>query len=223
MASDPPAPAALSPLPWAVWTLIIALAGIELVLWVGAQGLIAQAGSAGWRAQAWAAFAVSADLQGWMIETRQTPPRDLLRYLGYGFVQFGPLHVLLIVALTAGLGKFCAECLGSWRLLLLVALAQAAGGVSFGLFAESGAWLIGGHPLVFALAGCFLWLVQHGEAPGPARIPALALIAILVAGRIGLALVIGGMDWVADLTALGAGYALTSALRPGALALLRRR
>lgn len=213
----------LNPLPVAVWAVVLAIAGIELVLWAGAHGLVNWAGSAGWRAQALVAVGITPDLQAWMLEARQAPPEHLLRYLGFGFVHLGPLQAALVVVITAALGKYCAECLGSWRVLLLLALSQAMGGFAFGLVAQPGTWLIGGYPLIFALAGCYAALVWASGDDGGARLKALALVGVLLTGRLALAAFMGGgADWVADLVACAAGYALGHFLRPGLVARLRR-
>ncbi|WP_071799170.1 rhomboid family intramembrane serine protease [Natronohydrobacter thiooxidans] len=213
----------LNPLPWSVWLLTLAIAGVELVLWAGAHGLVNWAGSPGWRAQALALAGINPGLQGWMVETGQTPLPHLARYLGFGLVHQGPLQAALVIVITAALGKVCAEGIGSLRLLLVLAFAQAAGGFAFGLAGSPDAWLIGGYPLIFALAGCFAGQVWHGESSALSRRKALGLVAVLILGRLALAaLVGGGMDWIADLVACLAGYALGRVLRPGLRARLRR-
>lgn len=210
-------------LPWAVWLLVIAIAGIELVLWAGAHGLVNHAGAAGWRVQALVALGITPELQGWMLTTGQTPPEHIARYFGFGFVHMGPAQALLVVVITAALGKFCADRLGSWRVLVVLALAQALGGFAFGLVAPAGAWLIGGYPLIFALAGCYTWLQWHSAQDGRARALAFALIGALVLARLALVLLAGGgMDWIADLVACAAGFALAASVTPGMVARLRR-
>lgn len=213
----------LNPLPWGVWFLVLAIAGVELVLWAGAHGLVNWAGSAGWRAQAIIAMGVTPDLQHWMLETRQTPPHHLGRYLGYSFIHFGPTQAALVVVITAALGKACADVLGSARVLMILALAQAAGGLAFGAFGPSGAWLIGGYPLIFALAGCYGAAVYAGPDDVRAKRQAAALISVLLGARLMLALTIGGgMDWVADCVSCAAAFIATLILRPGLRARIRR-
>ena len=50
------------------------------------------------------------------------------------------------------------------------------GGVVFGLVADPGAWLIGGYPMIFALAGAYGMLLRTR--------PALFMVAVLVAARL---------------------------------------
>ncbi|NBB97170.1 MAG: rhomboid family intramembrane serine protease [Alphaproteobacteria bacterium] len=206
----------VTPLPWAVWLLTLGVAGVELVLWAGAHGLVNWAGSAGWRAQALVLFGISPELQGWMWDSGRYPAEGLWRYLVYGFFHLGPMQAALVVVITAALGKACAERLGSVKVLVLLVLAQAAGGVAFGLVADPGAWLIGGYPMIFALAGAYAALTGTR--------PALFMVAVLVVARLALtAMAGGGVDWLADLTALGMGAALARGLDGPVLARLRRR
>lgn len=216
MSDDPRPPPILAPLPWAVWLLTLGLAGMELVLWAGAHGLVNWTGSAGWRAQALVAFGISPDLQGWMWQTGRFPADGMWRYLIYGFVHPGPLQAALVIVITAALGKACAARLGSLRVLAVLLTAQVAGAVAFGLVADPGAWLIGGYPLIFALAGA------HAALTGTRQ--ALVMVAVLVAARLGLtAMAGGGVDWLADLVALGMGAGMARMLDGPVLDRLRRR
>lgn len=206
----------MNPLPWAVWLLVLGIAGVELVLWAGAHGLVNWAGSAGWRAQALVAFGISPGLQGWMWDTQHFPAEGLWRYMAYGFVHLGPMQALLVVVITAALGKACAERLGSARVLVMLLAAQAAGGVAFGLVADPGAWLIGGYPMIFALAGAYAALMGTRQA--------VILVAVLVMGRLVLSFMAGGgPDWLADLVALAVAAVLARGLDGPILARLRRR
>ncbi|MCC5958001.1 MAG: rhomboid family intramembrane serine protease [Rhodobacteraceae bacterium] len=220
--NTPPAPI-VQPLPWGVWLLVLAIAAVELVLWAGAHGLVNAAGAADWRAQALAWAGVNPALQDWMIDSAQAPARHLLRYVAFGFVHMGPVQALLVVVIIAALGKYCAERLGSVRLLLILALAQAAGGAGFGMAGDAAAWLVGGYPMIFALAGIYAALVRDTASDRRALMLALALPLVLLVARLFLATIMGGMDWIADVVACAAGFALTRALRPGLLIRLRRR
>ncbi|MGP9789646.1 rhomboid family intramembrane serine protease [Roseinatronobacter sp. NSM] len=219
-----PAPtSAIAPLPWAVWLLVLAISAVELVLWAGAHGLVNAAGAAGWRAQALAFAGVNPALQDWMIDSGQAPARHMLRYLLFGFVHMGPVQALLVVVITAALGKYCADRLGSGRVLLVLAVAQAAGGAAFGMVGDAGAWLIGGYPIIFALAGLYAALACGIAPHRQALLVALALPLVLLLARLALAVMMGGMDWIADIVACVTAFALARALRPGLLMRLRRR
>lgn len=210
-----PAPL-LNPLPWAVWVLTLCIAGIELVLWAGAHGLVNWAGSAGWRAQALITFGITPGLQAWMWESGRYPVEGLWRYFTYGFFHLGPMQAALVVVIAAALGKANSERLGSIRVLVLALVAQATGGVAFGMAADPGAWLIGGYPMIFALTGAYAVLMGTRKAVFMAATLVVARLALTAMGG-------GGLEWVADLTAMGTGAMLARVLDGPVLARLRRR
>lgn len=206
-----------------MWLLVLPIIAGELAFWAGAQGLVARPQAILWRVQAQEWVAISPALQGWMWEAAQFQPRNLARYLLFGLVQAGPAQAALVVVIIAALGKHCAERLGNARLLGMVLAAQAGGAVVFGLVAGSGALLIGGTALIFALAGCFAAIVWREAESRRALWVALALPVMLIVVRLGLALFAGGMVWLADITACVIALALAHLARPGLLIRLRRR
>ena len=207
----------LNPLPRAVWLLALPVLGVEAVLSLAEAGLVNWPGSAGWRTDAVQAVGITPALQGWMWDNRALPPEHALRYLAYGFVHLGAAQAVLVAAIVAGLGTACAPVLGSARLVAFALAGQVAGALAFGMVAPQDGWLVGGYPLVFALAG--IYAAQQWRAGAGAR--AFALLGVLVAGRLAVAAFMGGRDFVADLAAAAAGFALASLLRPGVIARLR--
>lgn len=208
-----------NPQPVAVWLLVLPIAGVEAVLSLASAGLVNWPGSIAWR-EAWVLRAgITPALQDWMIGAATYPPEHLLRYLAYGFVHLGPAQSVLVAAIVAGLGTACAPALGSARVVGFALAGQAAGAVAFGLWGLEGAWLIGGYPLIFALAGAYAAVQWHSGVGARA----FGLLAMLVLGRLAVAALMGGTDFLADLVAAGVGFALALGLRPGLLARLRAR
>lgn len=209
----------LNPLPLAVWALILPIGLVELVLSLADAGLVNWSGSAGWRDTAVQVFGITPAVQDWMVANRALPPEHAARYLAFGFLHLGPAQAVLVMAIVAGLGTACAPVMGSARVLVVALLAQALGAGVFGMVAAQDAWLVGGYPLVFALAGLYAAVQWTGGAGARA----FTLLGILVAGRLVLAALMGGRDFSADLAAAAAGFALALALRPGLRVRLRRR
>jgi hypothetical protein len=205
----------LNPLPLAVWLLILPIGGVEFVLSMAEAGLVNWPGSAGWREGAVQLLGVTPQLQDWMLGSGQFPPEHVARYLGFGLVHLGPLQAVLVMAIVAGLGTGSAGVLGSARVLGVALAAQGIGAVVFGAVAAPGAWLVGGYPLAFAMAGIYAASTQARRG--------WQVLGALVLGRVVLAGVMGGMDWLADLAAAGMGYGLARVLRPGLLERARAR
>lgn len=205
----------LHPLPVVVWMLLLPIGGVEFVLTMGEAGLVNWPGSATWREGAVQLLGVTPQLQDWMLGAQTFPPEHLLRYLSFALVHLGPLQAVLVMAIVAGLGTGSAGALGSGRVLAVALFAQATGAGVFGAVAPPGAWLVGGYPLAFAMAGIFAACAQARRG--------WQVLGALVLGRLALAGIMGGMDWLADLVAAAAGYALARALRPGLRARLRAR
>lgn len=218
--------APINPLPWPVWVLVLVIAGIEALLWLGGAGLIGGPGALGWRVEAIRHLAVSAALQDWMIETGRAPWRHLARYIGFGLVHAGPAHALFVIVLAAALGKYLGEALGTRALVALMILPPAVGAVVFGLVlggAEQG-WLFGGMAMVFGLVGALTFWRWHVANDAAARRRAFGVIGALLLARLGFGLLAEtGQGWIAEFAAFGAGFALAALVSPGALARLRRR
>jgi hypothetical protein len=208
-----------NPLPLAVWLLVLPVLGVESVLSLAEAGLVNWQGSGGWRDGAVTAWGITPALQGWMWDNRTFPPEHLMRYVAFGFLHLGPAQAVLVAAIVAGLGTACAPVLGSARVVGFALAAQAAGAVMFGAMGQDGSWLVGGYPLVFGLAGIYA-AVQWQAGSG---LRAFGVLAMLVVGRLVMAALMGGRDFIADLGAAAMGFALAAALRPGLRVRLRRR
>lgn len=226
----PPDPAAppLLPLPVPVWLALLALGGIELAFWLGAQGLTGDPLALGWRLAAAERFGFSAPVQAWMLEARQLPLHHLWRYLSYPLVHHGPLHAVLSAVFIAALGKAVAGTHGALVLSALLILPGALGAVLFGLFAPPPGWLMGATPAVFALVGAWTWNRWHAADDPRARWAAFGLIGSFLVARLALALLVEtGAIWLAEMTAFFCGAAMAAILAPGnvqrLLARLRQR
>lgn len=221
----PPPEPGVSPVnavPPVVLALFFAVAGVEIVLAMAAQGLIGGPGAIGWRIALIERVAVSpavldAALQG------QGGLWD--RFLLYPFVHGGVLHALFAGALLLALGKFVAEEMGQGRTLLVFALASALGGVAFALVLEGTQPLFGAYPGVYGLIGAFtylLWL-RLGRA-GENRLQAFRLIGMLLAIQLVFGALFGSNpQWIADVAGFLFGGAAAVAMAPGGLAALRAR
>ena len=218
----------LNSLPWPVWVWVLAILGIEAVLWAGGAGLIGGAQAVGWRLAAFEDYAFSSGLQVFMLDSGQAPLGHLQRYLTFPFVHGSPLQAVLTAVLIAALGKFVAETAGTAALLVLLVLVPVPAAFVFGLIVgqDTLGWLFGAMVPVFALVGAFTWLKWQQAAGDPVKQRrAFSLIGLLIVARLGFGLLAElGPAWIAELTAFALGFALTATvLGPGQWARLRDR
>jgi len=216
----------LNPLPALVWLVLLAIAGIEAVLWLGGRGIIGGAEAVGWRLEALQRFGFSTGLQVWMLETLRFPAMHAIRYLSYSFVHTAPLHAFFVVVLVAALGKAYGEAQGGARLFLLLFLPPALGAAVFGLVLgehELG-WLFGGMAMVFGLVGGLTWYRWHVAESRTAQLKAFGIIGVLLLARLGFGLMVeAGHGWVAELAAFAIGFGLAAAVAPGRWSQVRAR
>jgi rhomboid protease GluP len=215
----------LNPLPGAVWLLLLAVAGAEVVLLAATAGWIGGPSAIGWRLEAIQRFAFSGAIQEWMTDNARAPLRHLLRYVTYPFVQAGPMPAVFVLAMLAGLGKAVGDGLGPVRLLVAALLPPIVAAVVFGLIlgGHELAWLIGAWPMVFGLVGAYTWMLwERAGGDGARQRRAFGLIGVLMLARLGFGLLAEtGHGWIADLVAFGVGLGLAAITRPGSWTRLR--
>jgi membrane associated rhomboid family serine protease len=220
---DPvPGESPVNAVPPLVAALAITLVGVEIVLSLGAQGVLGGPASIGWRMAALDRF----DMQPEVLDYfRHGGPAIWARLLSYSFFHGSVTHALFAAAMLLALGKFVGEGMGQARLLAVLLAGTVGGALVFGLLAEPGARLFGAFPGVYGLIGAFtylLWL-QLSKVGGN-RLQAFRLIGVLMA----LQLVFGALfgsnpQWIADVGGFAVGGAAAVLAAPGGLAALRDR
>lgn len=207
----------LNPLPWVVWALALPIIAMEVVLGLGARGLVGGPEAIGWRLQAIERFAFSPDVLVWMIDTGRWMPGHLVRFVAYPFVHAGFTHALFVVVFLLALGKMTAEVFRPWAVLVIYFGAAIIGALVYTLIAGGPVPLLGGYPAVYGLIGSFtflLWVRLAGT--GSAQYRAFSLIAMLMGVQLLFGLLLGGgLDWIADLAGFAAGFALSFLVSPG--------
>ena len=215
----------LNPLPPVVWLLALPMIAIEIVLSLGARGLIGGPKAVGWRLDMLEHFAFSPDLMRYMVETRQFPLDDLARMLTYPFVHGNITHVLFVVVILLALGKFVGEVFRWWALLAVFFASSVVGALVFVAVPAIRAPLFGGYPAVYGLIGAFtfrLWVRRVGSGGNQYR--AFSMIGFLMLMQLLFGVLFGGgWDWVADLSGFAAGFVLSFVVAPGGWARVRER
>jgi membrane associated rhomboid family serine protease len=234
MQQDPNAPP-LNPLPMIVWVLALPLIAMELILNLGASGLVGGAQAIGWRLQAVERFAVFPELLRYNVETGLFPPDDLLRLVAYPLVHGSVTHALFAVVILLALGKMVGEVFRWWGVVIVVLGAAVAGAFAYSflvpefLTANMRAPLIGAYPPVYGMIGAFTFLLWTDLArTGANKYRAFSMIGFLLFAQLLFGVLFGGSyDWVADIAGFVAGFALSFVVSPGGfrrvVAMIRQR
>lgn len=215
----------VNPLPPVVVALFLVMAGVELVLNLGARGLVGGPEAVGWRIATIQRYAFSGEILDWMIETGRWLPEHLVRFLSYSFVHASFSHALFGFVILLAMGKIVGEALGSLGVVVIFFGSAIGGALAYGLLLEDTRPLMGGFPANYGLIGGFtylLWL-RLGQL-GEQQIRAFSLIGILLLVQLIFGVFFGGTnDWAADLAGFVTGFALCVLLVPGSLAALLAR
>jgi membrane associated rhomboid family serine protease len=215
----------LNPLPPVVWALALPIIAMELVLGIGAQGMVGGEMAVGWRLDAVQRFAFSPELMRQMIEQGIYPPDQLVRIVTYPLVHANFTHALFVVVILLAIGKMVGEVFRWWAVLVVFFGAAIAGALAYTMVPGLIAPLIGGYPPVYGLIGGFTFLLWVNlAAVGANRYRAFTLIGVLLGLQLLFGLVFGGgWQWVADLAGFAAGFVLSFIVSPGGWARVREK
>ena len=208
----------LNPLPWIVWVLALPLIAMEVVLSLGAAGVVGGPQAIGWRLQAVERFGLFPELLKYQWETGGHPLAELHRLVSYVLVHGSFTHALFAVVMLLALGKMVGEVFRWWGVLVVFLGSAAVGGAAYGLLVPGlRAQLIGAYPAVYGLIGAFTFLIWTRLAlVGANRLRAFSLIGMLLAIQLVFGLLFGGgWDWVADITGFATGFLLSFVVSPG--------
>ena len=95
----------LNPLPWIVWVLALPLIAMEVVLSLGAAGVVGGPQAIGWRLQAVERFGLFPELLKYQWETGGHPLAELHRLVSYVLVHGSFTHALFAIVMLLALGK----------------------------------------------------------------------------------------------------------------------
>ncbi len=208
----------LNPLPWVVWALALPMIAMEVVLSLGAAGVVGGPQAIGWRLQAVEQFGLFPELLKYQWETGGQPLSELHRLVSYVFVHGSFTHALFAIVMLLALGKMVAEVFRWWGVLVVFLGSAAVGGAAYGLLVPGlKAQLIGAYPAVYGLIGAFTFLIWTRLAlVGANRYRAFSLIGMLLAVQLIFGLLFGGnWDWVAEITGFATGFLLSFVVSPG--------
>jgi membrane associated rhomboid family serine protease len=207
-----------NPLPWVVWALALPMIAMEVVLSLGAAGVVGGSQAIGWRLQAVERFGLFPELLKFQWETGGHPLAELHRLVSYVLIHGSFTHALFAIVMLLALGKMVGEVFRWWGVLLVFLGSAAVGGAAYGLLVPGlRTQLIGAYPAVYGLIGAFTFLIWTRLAlVGANRLRAFSLIGMLLAIQLVFGLLFGGgWDWVADIAGFATGFLLSFVVSPG--------
>lgn len=205
-------------LPPAVVALALAIFSIEVLFYLGEQGIIGGQEGIGWRLRAMQEFSFFSPLLAWLFETGNWSFEHLKRFVTYPFIHGGFTHAIFVVVFLLALGKLVGEIFGNIAVLVLFFACGIFGAVIYAGLVGDDRPLIGGFPSAYGLIGAYTFILWvRFKAAGENEYQAFTLIGFLM----GIQLFFGiffevGYDWVAEIAGFVFGFVLTPALVPGA-------
>ena len=207
-------------LPPAVVALALAIFAVEVLLGLGARGILGGAEGIGWRSTALRDFAFYPEIVPWMIERGTFPVELLKRFVTYSFVHWSFTQTIFVIVFLLALGKLVGEVFGNLAVLILFFACGIFGAFVFAGLTGSDRPLAGGFPSVYGLIGAYTFLQWVGYgAIGENQYRAFTLIGFLLGIQLVFGVIFGASsDWIAELAGFALGFLLTPALAPGAFA-----
>ena len=215
----------LNPLPWVVWLLALPIIAMEVVLSLGAGGVVGGPQAIGWRLEAIQRFAFSPDFMRQMLQDGRYPLDGVARLVTYPFVHGNFTHALFVVVMLLALGKMVGEVFRWWGVVAVFFGSAIIGALVYTVVPMTKVALIGAFPPVYGLIGAFTFLLWVKlAAVGANQNRAFLMIGFLLATQLVFGLAFGGgLDWIADLAGFATGFFLSFVVSPGGWERVRER
>ncbi|MEM9579811.1 MAG: rhomboid family intramembrane serine protease [Pseudomonadota bacterium] len=207
----------LNPLPPVIAALFLVIMGIEIILSLGARGIIGGPTAVGWRLDAIQSYAFSGRILEWMWVNNSWPAEHLIRFVSYSFVHGNFTHAVFVGVMLLALGKVVGDVFSALATLAVFVVSAVVGALAYGMLLTDDIPLIGGFPGVYGLIGAFTFLmwVRLGQL-GAQQARAFTLIGVLMGLQLIFGLLFGVQnDWVADVAGFGAGFLMSFVVSPG--------
>lgn len=212
-----------NPLPWVVWVLALPMVALEAAFSAAEAGLIGGAQGIGWRVAALEQYAVWPAYWRQQWQAGAFDGELLLRFASFPFLHINPSHAVFAIVILLAMGKFVGDVFRPLSVAAIYLVSGALGAVVFASTPSIDVPLMGAYPGDYGLIGAFTYVLWIGGAgTGLRQYRAFSMIGFLLAVQLLFGLLFGGgPEWVADLTAFVAGFAMSFALAPGGFARLR--
>lgn len=197
-----------NPIPVAALWIGAFFVAIEAVLVGGAQGLWGGPQAVGWRAELIQSFGFSGPQFERMFAAETYSFEKLIRPFTHVVVANGWQEFLISMVFIVALGKYTAERLMPFPLIILAVFSGFAGALGFAAFLDIEAILAGAFPLAFGMLGFYTereyWSAVRNKKP---RWTAFRIAGFVITIDIVLSYITGQPEfWVARVSALVFGF-----------------
>lgn len=217
--------APLNALPAGVWLLALPMIALELVVNLGARGVVGGDDAIGWRLQALEMLAFFPDLLRDNIAIGSYAAADMLRLVSYAFVNGDLTSAVFGVVMLLALGKVVGEVFRWWALIVVFVGSAVIAALIYTAIPAMTAPLVGAFPAVYGLVGAFTFLMWvRLSAVGANQFRAFSLIGLLLLTQLLFGVLFGsGTLWVAEIAGFAAGFLLSFLVSPGGWARVKAR
>jgi len=213
----------INPLPKSVILLLCLVAGVEVVLQLGARGMIGGPTAIGWRLDWARSFGFYDPAFEWMRANASYPMEHMIRFVSYAFIHSNFTHIIFVLLFIAVFGKFVAELCGDIAVLTIFIASAVFGALTYGLVFNEDFLLLGAYPAVYGLLGAFTWVqfqIRRSEGESGAR--AFQLIGFFMALQLVYRVFfVNTNDWLADLAGFAMGFGLAVLFAPGGVVIIK--
>ncbi|MGL5010606.1 MAG: rhomboid family intramembrane serine protease [Paracoccaceae bacterium] len=207
----------LNALPAAVWLLALPMIAVELVVSLGAAGIVGGPEGIGWRLQALQTLAFSPELLRYDISIGRYSIENMLRLVTYPFVHGDLTSAIFGIVMLLALGKVVGEVFRWWALIAVFLGSAVLAALIYAAIPPMTTALVGAFPAVYGLVGAFTFLMWvRLAAVGANQFRAFSLIGLLLLTQFLFGVLFGGGTlWVAEIAGFAAGFLLSFLVSPG--------
>jgi membrane associated rhomboid family serine protease len=220
-----PTESPLNPLPWVVWLLALPMIAAELVFSAAEAGLIGGAQGVGWRVAMIEQYAIWPAYWREQFSMGAVDFELLLRFLTFSFLHINTTHAVFAIVILLALGKFVGDVFRPAATAAVYFASAAIGALVYASVPSIEPPLFGAYAGDYGLIGAFTFMIwTQLSGTGLNQLRAFTMIGLLLGVQLLFGLLFGGgPEWVADLSAFVAGFALSIILAPGGFARARAR
>jgi len=221
-----------NPLSPVIAIIAVVIFGTEVILELGAAGLVGGADAVGWRIELMRTLGFFDSVFEYSSQAQYFDLHSIARFFTYPFVHFAFTHAAFATVMLLALGKVVGDVFHTASVLAIFFISAAVGALAYGVVFNSQYPLVGAYPAIYGLLGAYTWMLWlTSKATFQSRLNAFRLVGFLVGLRLIFQFVVPflsrtdapqAVDWIADLAGFATGFLLSFVLAPDGRARVAR-